>query len=187
MFEKFQEFKNEVENLTERKIKILRSNNGGEYTSKKLIHFCKEAGIKRELIVPNNIEQNGVAKRNNKTIEKCVKAMLHNQYLPQFLWGETCVIVFYLQNRSPHKILNNMTPKEEFTRNKTSVNHLRIFGFHVYIHILKDKRKKLDPANMKGIFIGYSASKSYRIYIKEDHQIKVSMDIIFDESIAYKK
>ena len=61
MFTKFQEFKREVENLTKRKIKILSSDNGGKYTSKELIYFCKEEGIKMELIVPYNLGQNGVA------------------------------------------------------------------------------------------------------------------------------
>lgn len=51
VFIKFQDFKVEVESLIERKIRILRSHNGGEYTSKELITFCKEVGIKRELIV----------------------------------------------------------------------------------------------------------------------------------------
>jgi len=60
VFEKFQEFKDEVENLTENKIKVLRYDNGGEYTSKELIAFCKNAGIKRKLIAPYNLEQNGV-------------------------------------------------------------------------------------------------------------------------------
>jgi transposase InsO family protein len=40
---KFQEFKTQVENLIGRKIKILRSNNGGEYTSKEFNNFCIEA------------------------------------------------------------------------------------------------------------------------------------------------
>ena len=44
-------------------IKILRSDNGGEYTSKDLVAFYKEVGIKRELIVPYNPQQNGVAER----------------------------------------------------------------------------------------------------------------------------
>jgi len=41
------EFKFEVETLTERRIKTLRSDNGGVYTSKEIIAYCKEAGIKR--------------------------------------------------------------------------------------------------------------------------------------------
>jgi transposase InsO family protein len=41
----FQEFKSQVENLTRRKIKVIRSDNGGEYTSKDFSNFCIEAGI----------------------------------------------------------------------------------------------------------------------------------------------
>ena len=51
---KFKEFKAQVENLSGRKIKILRFDNGGEYTSTEFNDFCKEAGIKRELTVPYN-------------------------------------------------------------------------------------------------------------------------------------
>lgn len=90
-FKKFHEFKNEVENMTERKIKTLRFDNGGEYTFKELITFCKEARIKRELIFPYNPEQNGLDERKKRTIEDCVRAMLYDQDLPQFLWRETCV------------------------------------------------------------------------------------------------
>jgi len=70
VYEKFQEFNAEVENLTERKIKALRTNNGGEYTSKELVAFCNEAGIKRELIFPYNPQQNCVAERENRSIEE---------------------------------------------------------------------------------------------------------------------
>ena len=47
VFDKFKAFRSEVETLTERKIKTLRSDNGGEYTSKEMIAYCKEASIKR--------------------------------------------------------------------------------------------------------------------------------------------
>jgi hypothetical protein len=50
MFGKFKEFKALIENLYERKINILRSDNGGEYTSKEFVSFSKDIGIKRELI-----------------------------------------------------------------------------------------------------------------------------------------
>jgi len=127
-----------------------------------------------------------VVERKNRTIEECVRAMLHDQYIPQFLWGDACVIVVYLQNRSSHKILNNMTVEKAFTRKKSSVDHLQIFGCLVYMHI--PQRKKLDPTSLKGIFVGYSASsKAYKIYTKKDHHIEVNRDVIFDENVAYKK
>jgi hypothetical protein len=66
VFSKFKEFKALIENLSERKIKILRSDNGGEYTSKEFVNFCKDVGIKRELTTPYNPQQNGVAERKEQ-------------------------------------------------------------------------------------------------------------------------
>ena len=60
----------EVEALTKKKIKTLRSENGGEYTSKELISYCKDARIRREFIVPYYPEQNGLVERNNRSIEE---------------------------------------------------------------------------------------------------------------------
>jgi transposase InsO family protein len=54
VFSRFQEFKYLMENQTCRKMKALRSDNGGKYTSKEFDSFCREASIKSELIVPYN-------------------------------------------------------------------------------------------------------------------------------------
>ena len=62
VFGKFKEFKALIENHSEKRIKTLRSDNGGEYTSKEFEAFCKEEGIKRELTTPYNPQENGVAK-----------------------------------------------------------------------------------------------------------------------------
>ena len=78
MFEKFKEFKALIENLSDKKIKTLRSNNGREYTSKEFEAFCKDARIKRELTTPYNPQQNGVAKRKNRTIMEAVKTMIYD-------------------------------------------------------------------------------------------------------------
>ena len=78
VFSKFKEFKALVENLYEKKIKVFRSDNGGEFTSGEFKTFCSEVGIKRELSTPYNPQQNGVAKRMNRTIMEAVKAMIHD-------------------------------------------------------------------------------------------------------------
>lgn len=72
----FKDFCSMVENQTDRKIKILRTDNGGEYCNERLKHFLKERGIKHELTVPYSPEQNGVAERYNRTIFEKVRSML---------------------------------------------------------------------------------------------------------------
>ena len=68
-----------------KKIKIFRFDNGGEYTSKELIYFCKNERINKETIVPYTPEQNVLAERKNRSIIKVVHAMLHDQNLSKFL------------------------------------------------------------------------------------------------------
>jgi hypothetical protein len=185
---RFQEFKSQFENLTGRKIKTLRSDNGGEYTSKCFIDFCIEAGIKREYTIPYNPQQNGVAERKNRSNVEATKAMIHDQSLLVFLWAKASMTIVYVQNKSPHKILKNITPEEAFVGVKPEVGHFRIFGCPVYIHVPKEKRSKLEPFVRKGTFVGYSeSSKSYRIYISGQRQIEVSRNVYFEEEVAFRK
>jgi hypothetical protein len=60
-----------------------------------------EAGIKREYIVPQHPQQNGVAERKNRSIVETVKAMIRDQHLPMFLWEEASMTVMYVQNKIP--------------------------------------------------------------------------------------
>ena len=101
-----------------------------------------------------------------------VKAMIHDQDLPMYLWAEATRTTVYVHNRISHSALGRKTPEEMFTGEKPEVSHLKIFGCSVYIHIPKEKRSKLDPSGKKGLLVGYSdKSKSYHIYILGYRQI----------------
>ena len=164
VFNRFKEFWAQVENLTWKQIKVLKSDIGGEYTSKDFSDFYKEAGIKRKLTVPYNHQQNGVAERKNWSIVEAAKAMIHDQDLTMFSWVEPSNTTIYVENRSPHRILGDKTPEEAFTGVKPEVSHLRIFGCPMYIRVPKEKRSKLEPSRKKGTFVGYNGtSKAYKI------------------------
>ena len=96
VLDRFREFRALVENQSEKRMKFLRSDNGGEYTSGGLVDFCSEAGIKREFIVPYNPQQNGVAEWKNRTIISAMKAMIHDQGVLMFLWGKACSATVYV-------------------------------------------------------------------------------------------
>jgi transposase InsO family protein len=85
-----------VENQTGKKIRVLRSDNGGEYTSKEFMDLCAGEGIRRELTFPYNPQQNAVAERKNMAIVGAARAMLHDQGLPLFIWAEACYTAVYL-------------------------------------------------------------------------------------------
>ena len=52
VFQRFKEFKALVENQTSRKIKVLRLDNGGEYTKGEFVDFCASEGIRHDFAVP---------------------------------------------------------------------------------------------------------------------------------------
>jgi transposase InsO family protein len=69
-FECFRVFKELVENETDLKIKCLRSDNGGEFTSNEFRDFCEEQGIKRQFSTTRTPQQNGVVERKTKLYKK---------------------------------------------------------------------------------------------------------------------
>ena len=85
VFERFREFKILVENQTWKKIRVLRTDNEGEYTSNEFMEYCSAEGIKKKHTVPHTPQQNGVAEQKNKTVVGVAKAMLFDQGLQLFL------------------------------------------------------------------------------------------------------
>lgn len=76
-FKKFKSFKEHVENETDLKIKCLRSNNGGEFTSDEFNEYFETHGIKRNFSTPRTPQQSGVAERKNRTVQEATKTMLN--------------------------------------------------------------------------------------------------------------
>jgi hypothetical protein len=117
-----------------------------------------------------------------------VKAIINDQHLPMNLWEEATKTTMYVQNISPHKVIENKTPEEMFSGEKSEVSHLRIFGCHVFVHVPKEKRTKLDPSGKDGIFVDYNdISKAYMIYIPSHRKVDISRDDTFNESETFNK
>ena len=112
MFNIFKKYKAYIENQSSRKIKVLRIDGGGEYTSREFLEFCDEARIVHEFTPPYTPQHNGAAERKNRTIMNMVRSMLKCKDLPQNLWSEDTSTVVYVLNRSPSKRLNCVTPEE---------------------------------------------------------------------------
>ena len=67
-FEMFKRYRNEVEKQTKKKIKILRSDRGGEYLSSEFLTYLEENGILSQRTPPMTPQLNGVSERRNRTL-----------------------------------------------------------------------------------------------------------------------
>ena len=87
-----------MEIQTDRKIKVLRSDNEGEYTYDPFLQVCQNEGIKRHFTVRHTPQQNGVAERMNRTLLENVRCMLSNAGLDKKFWAEAVSYASHLIN-----------------------------------------------------------------------------------------
>ena len=57
-----------MENQKVRKVKVLRFDNGGKYTSTKFKAYLAGKGIEHQLSISGRPKQNGIAERMNQTL-----------------------------------------------------------------------------------------------------------------------
>ena len=72
-----------IENQIGTKLKVLRTDNGLEFVSEQFNEFCRKKGIKRHRTVAYMPQQNGLAKRMNRTLLERVRCMLLGAGLPK--------------------------------------------------------------------------------------------------------
>ena len=110
--EKFKVFKAEVENQHNQKIKIVISDRGGEYYGRHtpygqfpgpFARFLQENGMVSHYSMPGDPQQNGVAKRRNRTLMDMVRSMLSYSTLSVNLWMEALKTATHILNRVPSK------------------------------------------------------------------------------------
>jgi hypothetical protein len=142
--ELFEEFKGLVENQIEKKIKLLRTDNGGEFYGNEFEELCEKCGIARQKTTPYTPQQNGVAERMNMTLMEKSRSILNGVELGHELWVEAVGTPYYLVNRSLSSTLDDKTPRKVWPGKKPSLQHLRVFGCDAYVHVLKENRSKLD-------------------------------------------
>ncbi|KAH9704279.1 hypothetical protein KPL70_011388 [Citrus sinensis] len=124
----FWKFKTWIENQSGCKIKVIRSDNGTEYTADKFAKFCEAAGIEHQLTATYTPQQNGVSERKNRTVMEMARCLLFEKEMPKMFWADAVNTAIFLQNRLPTNALKGKTPFEAWFGFKPSINNLRIFG-----------------------------------------------------------
>ncbi|GJW42465.1 putative ribonuclease H-like domain-containing protein, partial [Tanacetum coccineum] len=115
--------------------------------------------IKREFSVARTPQQNGVAKRKNKTLVEAARTM---------------VLVIKPHNKTPYELICGRTPFIDF---------MKPFGCPVTILNTKDNLGKFDGKDDKGYFVGYFVvSKAMRVFNKRTRIVEETLNIRFLEN-----
>ncbi|GJW82415.1 retrovirus-related pol polyprotein from transposon TNT 1-94 [Tanacetum coccineum] len=178
-------FIKEIENLVDKKVKIIRSDDGTEFKIKVIDDFCREKGIKREYSVAMTPQQNGVAKRRNKKLIEATRTMLANSKLPTTFWAEAVSTACYVKNRVLVVKPYNKTPYELFRGLKPALSFMRPFGCHVTILNNLDNLGKFDGKNDEGNF-GHNNFKNINKLVK-DNLVRDLFGPTFVSSLMHKK
>ncbi len=181
--DRFLEFEKYAERQTGRKIRILRSDRGGEYLSNTLSKYMKHQGIAHELTTAYTPHQNGVSERFNRTILNLVRSMLSHRQAPMYLWAEALSTAVHIRNRVTSNALPpNITPHHIWKSAVPNVSHFRVFGCKCWYTVPKSEVQKLDPRGKVAIFVGYAEnSKAYKLIDFETQKVVISRDVLFDE------
>ncbi|GKC67512.1 putative ribonuclease H-like domain-containing protein, partial [Tanacetum coccineum] len=176
-------FIKEIENLMDKKVKIIRSDNGTECKNKVMDDFCREKGIKRKYSVARTPQQNGMAERRNRTLIEVARTLLADSKLPTTFWAEAVSTACYVHNRDLVVKPHNKTPYELFRGFKPALSFMKPFGCHVTILNTLDSLGKFDGKSDKCFFIGYSlSSKAFRLYNTRTRRVEENLHIRFLEN-----
>ncbi|GFW16771.1 retrovirus-related Pol polyprotein from transposon TNT 1-94, partial [Trichonephila clavipes] len=84
-------------------------------------------------------------------------------------------------NRTGKSSIENTSPYELWLKKKPRLKHLRIIGSPWYAHVPAQKRRKMDKKAIQGYLVGYDGDERYRIWLKKEHRVILSRDVIFQE------
>ncbi|GJT64136.1 putative ribonuclease H-like domain-containing protein [Tanacetum coccineum] len=147
-----------IENQLDHKVKIIRCDNGTEFKNYDMNQFCGIKGIKREFSNVRTLQQNGVAKRKNRTLIEAARTM---------------VLVTKPHNKTPYELLIGRTP---------IISFMRPFGCPFTILNTLDYLGKFDGKTDEGFLVGYSInSKAFRVFNSRTRKVEENLHVNFLE------
>ena len=87
-----------VENEMDSRIKCLRSDNGGEFTSKEFMDYCSNHGIKRQFAIARTPQQIRAVERKNRTVQEMARTMIMDSKLTDIFWTHAVHTIVHIQN-----------------------------------------------------------------------------------------
>ncbi|SOV07343.1 uncharacterized protein UDID_19927 [Ustilago sp. UG-2017a] len=146
-----------MEQATDRKLKTLRSDNGGEWCSLEAEDWQTQEGFKWQKSVPGISIQNGRAERAIRLVQEKMRSMLVGRACPRELWLYAITAAAHVMNLTPSA--TKTIPHKAFYRTTVHklAQQLRVFGCLAWVHVQrKDQQGKYGARAKPAIMIGYN-------------------------------
>ncbi|KAG6944152.1 hypothetical protein JG688_00017235 [Phytophthora aleatoria] len=144
--------------VDETKLKIVRTDGGGEFIGQDFRQLCLNRGLRLQTTHAYSPFENGIAERANRKVCDMASTVLIEAALPHSLWEYAVRHAVHLHNRVIHKKASGMTPYDRVYGTKPIVQDLPQFGEAVMIHIPAKERSKglrFTPRAFEVAFIGF--------------------------------
>jgi transposase InsO family protein len=160
------------ETQVNKSVKIIRSDNGGEFESKALADWIAGKGIQAERLLPYHHFQNGAAERYNRTVADMGRTLLYDSSLGEQFWGYAFIWSAWTLNRLPNKNTQDLNPYKCFYGEKPQLDETRVFGSTAFVLVAPEKHKKLDDRAIEGKVVGHlEGSKGWTFWIPATKQL----------------
>ncbi|KNZ53470.1 uncharacterized protein VP01_3230g9 [Puccinia sorghi] len=124
----------QMERLTRKKLKIFRTDGGGEFTSKAFLDWMKDKGITHQHLIPYEPEHNGASERLHWTVGEMARTALVASGLPVKFWGFAYLWVYFTHNLLINTLTGDKTPLELMFNKKPIYKRLHSFGEVSFVH-----------------------------------------------------
>lgn len=167
----------------DKSVKVFRSDNG--------LHFCNALsrklfdglGIIHQTICVGSTQQNGIVERKHRHLLEAARALKLQLVILDRYWDHCVLIVRYLINIMPSKLLHNKSPYEVLYGHSTLVQHLCVFGSLCYATVLHDT-DKFTLRYVDAVMLGYSPTqKGYKLLNLVTKVIFMSQDVVLKEQV----
>nr|GEU55594.1 retrovirus-related Pol polyprotein from transposon TNT 1-94 [Tanacetum cinerariifolium] len=137
----------------------------------------------REFSIPRTPQQNGIAKRKNRTLIEAARIMLTDSLLPILFWAEAVNTACYVQNRVLVTKPHNKTPYALLHGRIPSTGFMKPFGCSVTILNTLDSLDKFDGKVDEGFLVGYFvSSKAFRVFNSRTRIVQETLHVNFLEN-----
>jgi hypothetical protein len=155
-----------------RKLRVLRTDNGCEFTAAEFASYCADEGVQRHYSASYSLQPDGCGDGSGPP-----QAVGNACYLLGRGGSDGCL---HLQPLA-HQGSQRQDAVRGLAWAQAAVSHLRVFGCLAFGKEL-GHIGQIDDSSTLGVFIGYvEGSKAYRILDPGTQYVRMTRDVVFDE------